>query len=164
MRSFDVSPTRRRQEPTFYGFIPDSASSRTLIFMCMIANGALLLLLRGVSMALLVMTGWRYVATYFVADMGVFFAYKILRNDFWHWAPLTGMASVVVSVLLRLTFKVIADYTGVLFFRIALELGGCYWTFNMVGWARERRARLTPTPITNNSNLCSPSHARRSCR
>ena len=50
---FDVSPQRRRDEPAFYGFIPDSAGGRTAIFFCMIMNGALLLLLRSVSTALL---------------------------------------------------------------------------------------------------------------
>ena len=50
---FDVSPQRRRDEPDFYGYIPDSAGRRTAIFFCMIMNGALLLLLRSVSTALL---------------------------------------------------------------------------------------------------------------
>ena len=52
---FDVSPQRRRDEPTFYGYIPDSAGRRTAIFFCMIMNGALLLLLRSLSTALLLM-------------------------------------------------------------------------------------------------------------
>jgi hypothetical protein len=56
---FDVSPQRRRDEPAFYGFIPDSAGRRAAIFVCMIMNGALLLLLRGISTALLVMVDGR---------------------------------------------------------------------------------------------------------
>ena len=52
---FDVDPQRRREEPTFYGYIPDSAGRRTAIFFCMIMNGALLLLLRSLSTALLLM-------------------------------------------------------------------------------------------------------------
>jgi hypothetical protein len=52
---FDVSPHRRRDEPAFYGYIPDSAGRRTAIFLCMIMNGALLLLLRSLSTALLLM-------------------------------------------------------------------------------------------------------------
>jgi hypothetical protein len=50
---FDVNPQRRRDEPGFYGYIPDSAGRRTAIFFCMIMNGALLLLLRSFSTALL---------------------------------------------------------------------------------------------------------------
>jgi hypothetical protein len=56
---FDVSPQRRRDEPAFYGYIPDSAGRRTGIFFCMIMNGALLLLLRSVSTVLLAMVGSR---------------------------------------------------------------------------------------------------------
>jgi hypothetical protein len=56
---FDVSPQRRRDEPAFYGYIPDSAGGRTAIFLCMIINGALLLLLRSLSTALLVMVNGR---------------------------------------------------------------------------------------------------------
>jgi hypothetical protein len=56
---FDVSPARRRDEPTFYGYIPDSAGRRTAIFFCMIMNGALLLLLRSFSTALLAIVDGR---------------------------------------------------------------------------------------------------------
>ncbi|GMI41293.1 hypothetical protein TeGR_g7447 [Tetraparma gracilis] len=56
---FDVGPQRRRDEPDFYGYIPDSAGRRTAIFFCMIMNGALLLLLRSVSTALLVVVDGR---------------------------------------------------------------------------------------------------------
>jgi hypothetical protein len=56
---FDVSPQRRRDEPAFYGYIPDSAGRRTAIFFCMITNGVLLLLLRSLSTALLLMVDWR---------------------------------------------------------------------------------------------------------
>jgi hypothetical protein len=56
---FDVSPRRRRGEPEFYGYIPDSAGRRTVIFFCMIMNGSLLLLLRSLSTALLLMVDGR---------------------------------------------------------------------------------------------------------
>ena len=131
-RSYDVSPQRRRDEPEFYGYIPDAASSRTLIFVCMIVNGALLLLVRSVSMALLAMVGGRWVLVYLVSDMGLYFMYKILRGDLWHWIPLEGAAGVVESVLERLVVKVLVDFTGVIQFRGAAEMGGCYFTFNMV--------------------------------
>ncbi|GMI21435.1 hypothetical protein TeGR_g6424 [Tetraparma gracilis] len=56
---FDVNPQRRRDEPSFYGYIPDEAGRRTAIFFCMIMNGALLLLLRCVSTALLLVVDGR---------------------------------------------------------------------------------------------------------
>jgi len=129
---FDVAPLRRRDEPTFYGYIPDSAGSRTAIFFCMIMNGALLLLVRSVSTALLAMVGWRWIVGYLVGDMSLYFVYKLLRRDFWHWVPLKCAMSVVQSVLERLIVKVLVDYTGVIQLRGAAEMGGSYFTFNMV--------------------------------
>ncbi|GMI32781.1 hypothetical protein TeGR_g3036 [Tetraparma gracilis] len=66
---FDVNPKRRKDEPAFYGYIPDSASARTMVFGCMVINGALLLLVRSASTALLAMVGAKYVAAYYVGDM-----------------------------------------------------------------------------------------------
>ena len=129
---FDVSPKRRRNEPTFYGYIPDSAGRRTAIFFCMIMNGALLLLVRSVSTALLAMVGWRWIVGYLVGDMSLYFVYKLLRRDFWHWVPLKGAMSVVQSVLERLIVKVLVDYTGVIQLRGAAEMGGVFFTLNMV--------------------------------
>jgi hypothetical protein len=138
MCSFDVSPQKRRDEPDFYGYIPDSAGKRTLIFGCMIINGALLLLVRSVSMALLAILGGQWVLVYLASDMGLYFVYKILRGDLWHWIPLEGAGSVVESVLERLIVKVLVDFTGVIQFRGAGEMGGSYFMFNMVR-ARELR-------------------------
>ena len=135
---FDVSPQRRRDEPIFYGYIPDSAGRRTAIFFCMIMNGALLLLVRSVSTALLAMAGWRWIVGYLVGDMGLYFAYKLLRGDFWHWVPLEGALSVAESVVERFLVKVIVDYTGVIQFRGPGELGGVAWTGAMVRRGRAR--------------------------
>jgi hypothetical protein len=151
--SFDVSPERRRDEPGFYGYIPDAASSRTLIFGCMIMNGTLLLLLRSVSTALLATLGMQYVFAYYVSDTTLYFIYKALRRDLWHWMPLQGAAIVVHSVVERLIVKVLVDFTGVLQFRGAGEMGGCYFTFNMV------RAQQT-----DEYNLSLANNARRSRR
>jgi hypothetical protein len=138
LRSFDVSPLRRRDEPTFYGYIPDSAGRRTTIFFCMIVNGALLLLLRSVSTALLTMAGGKLVPIYIASDMGLYFVYKALRRDLYHWVPFEGAAGIVESVIERAVVKVLVDYTGVVHFRGAGEMGGCYFTFNMVSVKRER--------------------------
>jgi hypothetical protein len=127
-----VSPQRRRDEPGFYGYIPDAASSRTLIFGCMIINGALLLLARSVSTALLAVLGSQYVAAYYLSDMAMYFIYKALRRDLWHWVPLKGAIGVVETVIERIMVKILVDFTGVIQFRGAAEMGGCFFTFNMV--------------------------------
>ena len=98
----------------------------------MIINGALLLLVRSVSMALLAMVGRRWVLVYLASDMGLYFTYKILRCDLWHWVPLTSVASALESVLERLVVKILVDFTGVIQFRGAAEMGGVFFTLNMV--------------------------------
>jgi hypothetical protein len=135
---FDVTPQRRRDEPDFYGYIPDSAGRRTAIFFCMIMNGALLLLVRSVSTALLALAGWRWIVGYLVGDMSLYFAYKLVRRDFLHWMPFEGALSVVESVVERFLVKVLVDFTGVIQFRAAGEMGGVGWTGAIV-----RRGRGT---------------------
>ena len=131
---FDVAPQRRRAEPNFYGYIPDSAGRRTAIFFCMIMNGALLLLVRSVSTALLAMAGWRWIVGYLASDMGLYFTYKLLRRDFLHWLPLDGALSVAESVVERFLVKVLVDYTGVIQFRGSGEMGGVGWTGAIVSF------------------------------
>jgi hypothetical protein len=98
----------------------------------MIINGALLLLVRSVSMALLAMVGGRWVLVYLGSDMSLYLIYKILRCDLWHWIPLEGATDVVSSVIERLVVKVLVDFTGILQFRGAGEMGGAWFTFSMV--------------------------------
>ena len=109
-------------------------------------NSALLLLVRSVSTALLSMAGGNWVLVYYASDMGLYFMYKILRRDFWHWAPLVGAANVVWSILNRLIVKVLVGHTGVIQFRGAGEMGGCYFAFNMVR-ASESRHVACSRPI-----------------
>ena len=89
-------------------------------------------------MALLAMVGGPWVLVYLVSDMAMYFMYKILRCDLWHWIPLEGTASVVESVLERLIVKVLVDFTGVIQFRGAAEMGGSYFAFNMVRASEKR--------------------------
>jgi hypothetical protein len=120
----------------------------------MILNGALLLLVRGVSTALLAMVGGKWVAAYFLGDMGLYYLYKLLRRDFTHWLAVEGAFGVFVHGLERSTVKIMVDFTGVIQMRhgtfkpypyphllmtnallrshTAGEEGGCYWTFSMI--------------------------------
>jgi hypothetical protein len=128
----DVDPRRRRGEPDFYGYVPDSAMRRTLLFGCMIAIGALLLLARSMSTAVLALLDSRYVAYYYVGDMGLYLAYKLLRHDLWHWIPLEGRQAVVAASMVRIAFKVLVDHTACFHFRSPTDLGGLFFTVNLV--------------------------------
>ena len=43
---FDSDPENRRTLPSFYGYLPDEGNKRTIMYVYMVLNGALLLLLR----------------------------------------------------------------------------------------------------------------------
>jgi hypothetical protein len=128
---FDVDPIRRKETPDFYGYIPDGAA-RSFTFVCMFVNGAVLLLIRSFVVSLLLAADSRYFLWYSGADMGVYFAQKILRRDFHYWAPVDGTLGVFVSFAWRFINKVIVDYTGNVHFRGSAELGGLYWSFNII--------------------------------
>jgi len=98
----------------------------------MVTNSTVLLLLRSFSAAMLMLVDKRYFALYTIADMAIYVAYKMARGDFAYWAPIYGWAGALVSVLMRFIVKIIADFTGVIQFRHPQELGGIYWTVNMV--------------------------------
>ncbi len=127
---FDVDPLRRKETPEFYGYIPDGAS-RTVIFLCMIFNGMLLLLSRSFCMAMLMLVEKKYFIWYSACDMGFYILLKIVRGDFWYWFPATGSSGLFVSFLMRVVNKNLTDYTGIVHFRGAAELGGLFWTLNM---------------------------------
>jgi hypothetical protein len=98
---WDVGPKRRHDVPEvrkvlaqsheiqldtnsraqFYGYIPDSKSQRTLCFLLMISNGALLLLLRSLSIALLLTMGVEWLVLYYIGDWGLYLLAKLARGD-----------------------------------------------------------------------------------
>jgi hypothetical protein len=60
----------------------------------------------------------------------LYLAYKLARRDLYHWAPIEGAAHVPFAILCRVGIKTIADFTGVVQFRAAGEMGGAAWTFS----------------------------------
>jgi hypothetical protein len=126
---YDVDPSKRKETPGFYGYVPDGGS-RTVVFVCMFVNSMLLLLLRGFSSALLISASPSYFFMYITIDMLVFLLYKIMRNDFYYWLPFTGITDTLVSLVMRIIVKTISDYTGIVHLRGSIEMGGIYWLFN----------------------------------
>ena len=97
---FDTGEQRRRDESAFYGYIP-SDSRENVVFVCMVLNGALLLLLKSVSTALLAKVSVAYVAFFYSGDMLMYLLYRVLRRDLAHWSPVEGVAGAVLTITLR---------------------------------------------------------------
>ena len=151
---FDTRVDLRKTEPTFFGMIP-SGTRGMLVFGCMIANGALLLLARSTSTALLWLVGWKPLAVYYTADYGIFFLQKVIRRDVYMFQAPAGPAGVVFSFTMNAILKAVVDHTGLVQFRGGGVLGGAYWTSSMV------RPIPPPSPLrrcpTSTKNL---THAR----
>jgi hypothetical protein len=127
---FDVSPQKRLETPSFYGYVP-VGSSRTLIFGCMVLNSALQLVVTSFSAALLMLANTRYYAWYLSGNMGLYLLWRVARGDFWYWIPIDGNLGLLTSLVVRVIVKSLTDFTGVVQFRHPHELGGSYWTANM---------------------------------
>ena len=84
-------------------------------------------------MAILVQVGGKTLAiSVLVGEMVVYLIFKVVRGDYRYWMPLPQGTSLVVSLITRVTVKVVCDFTGFLHARHPYEMGGFYWLMNMV--------------------------------
>ena len=129
---FDVNPTKRLRNPEFYGYISDDASMRGVTFFLLMNNSALMLATRALAASLLVVVDPTYLLAAIFIDNGLYFLQKILRHNFIYWIPSSGRVSLVLSFFVRFVVKLVVDFTGVAQFRHPYEMGGLYWSLNMV--------------------------------
>jgi hypothetical protein len=87
---YDTSPAKRRNVPEFYGYTPDAAGMRLLVFAELFALHSAHAMLKTFSLALLARTNGLWLVAYMAMDHGVFILYKIARGDLIHWIPGTS--------------------------------------------------------------------------
>jgi hypothetical protein len=145
----DTNADKRRNDPHFYGYIPDDAAGkRVLIFLFLFLYHAVYSIGQTLSMAVLAKTRWLWLALYLLADHTGFILYKLARRDLIYWVPGFGCP---VSMLFRFLAKVVADFTGLVHCRHPLELGGIYFFVNtlmhVASWfvAAALYSRYSPT-------------------
>ena len=102
------------------------------MFGCMLLNSSLLLLIRSFSAAMLKLVNKRYFVLFMAGDMALYLLQKVARGDFHYWFPIDGALGLLLSLLMRVIMKTITDFTGIVHFRGPQELGGLFWTMNMV--------------------------------
>ena len=115
--------------PDFYGFVPDSPRLRTVMFVTMILLSAVQVLFKSILIICFGSIKMTFFWLYIGSDMLVFFGYKLLRGDFWYWAPIDGAPGLVVSFISRVLIKTIADYAGIIQFRHPYEVS---WSIAIV--------------------------------
>jgi hypothetical protein len=155
---FDTSIGRRRNEPEFFGMIPDGLRGQ-LVFLCMILNSAMLLLLRSLSYAMLMLMSPVYVLYYALGDTAFFFLQKAARGDLEYFANVDGVVGAVFfDFLVQLMMKTIVDFTGLVQFRGPGILGGCFWSGSIVRAVSS--PRVSPIHLTSlHNNTCRYSHS-----
>ena len=124
---FDCDPEKRMADPLFYGYVPDDG--RMTVMALMMAMAFCQIAVRSLCMALLLNMshGWIY-----LVELGVYVLYKAARGDFFYWMPATGVIQWTVAVGSRVFVKIIADFTCCFHFRHPYELGGLYFSANLL--------------------------------
>lgn len=123
----DSSPSNRKKNPDFYGYIPDAASKRLLTFALLFLYHGTYCIGKTFSMACLAQTNWLWLVGYLLSDHLGFILYKLARGDLSYWVPRFGLP---LSMLARFMAKVVTDFTGLVHLRHPYELGGGYFFVN----------------------------------
>ena len=100
------------------------------VLMTMMTTAHVMMKVLACSLMLRLSAIWLW--AYFATDMGLYFLYKLVRGDVRYWLNLQGFTSWIVSFAARLVIKIIVDFTLIVQFRHSFELGGIYWSFNVV--------------------------------
>jgi hypothetical protein len=126
----DTAPEKRRRSPDMYGMVPDSGRAVTFAFMFSICS--VQLFNKALAMALLYVTNSSWIWRYLAGDMSIYFAQKLLRRDFTMFVPIPGVFGILISVFYRIVGKMLADFSGSLHFRNPYELGGIFFSINLI--------------------------------
>ncbi|GMH90953.1 hypothetical protein TL16_g11919 [Triparma laevis f. inornata] len=126
----DTDPQKRAEKPEFYGYVHDSARLRGPIFVTMSLMSSFQVLLKGLLVTTLGIINTNYVLIYILGDLFIYLGIKVSRGDFRTYIPIDGVFGLIVSFLLRVATKMIADFTGCIHFRHPYEVGGFVFSIN----------------------------------
>ena len=78
---YDTEPKTRERVPYFYGFVPDNSTRRTIMFVTMAGLSSTMLIIKGLTVSLLIMTGGAKLAALFIfSDLFIHPFYADLMN------------------------------------------------------------------------------------
>ena len=124
---YDTAPEKRRRRPRLCGAIPDT--SRGPFFFLLVMHGALQVVAKSFSSALLIIASPNYFLAYTVGDHAFYQLYLAARGDHRSFRPGSG---VLLSVANRVTEKTIADFTSCRLMRSPLVMHNAYFLFNQL--------------------------------
>ena len=126
----DTNPSSRLKAPSFYGYCPDNGRLNVMILMIIMTASHVLMKVIACSLMLRLSSIW--FMFYVGGDLIFYFLYKIVRGDLRYWFNLTSIVSWAVSIIQRIVGKTIVDFTLLVHFRHPFELGGIYWSLNII--------------------------------
>jgi hypothetical protein len=115
---FDTSPTKRKECPRLAGATPDS--SRGPFFFLLVVSGALQVVAKSFSSALLFIASPNYLLAYMAGDHIMYQLYRIARGDYLFFLP--GF-NAPLSIIWRVLEKTVVDYTSCWLLRYTHERG-----------------------------------------
>jgi hypothetical protein len=129
---FDISQENRKNETSFYGYIPGNLIRKAKVFLSLFALAAFNLLVRTYASILFYMEGgFTAISIVFGGEMLLFLLMKALRRDLWIDVPIYGFAGYVVSAFTRVLVKIVVDWTALVQLRHPNDVGGAYFTFSI---------------------------------
>ena len=124
---YDTSPEKRRRNPKLAGATPDT--SRGPFFIVLVVHGALQVVAKCFSSALLFIANSNYFLAYTVGDHVLYQLYLAARGDHRFFRPGAG---VLLSVVFRVTEKAVADFTSCWLIRNPVTMHNAYFLFNQL--------------------------------
>ena len=106
---WDTSPTKRKENPNFYGYVKDSPGSRTVTFLCLFLLAFFHVASKFFAITLLTSISGVWAAFYLCGDMAVYLLYKAVRGDLRYWINVPTLLSTLTSVIIRPGLKTVVD-------------------------------------------------------
>ncbi|GMI34748.1 hypothetical protein TeGR_g13050, partial [Tetraparma gracilis] len=124
---FDTSPAKRKGNPRLAGATPDT--SRGPFFFLLVVSGALQVVAKSFSSALLFIASPKTFLAYMVGDHAIYQLYLVVRGD--HMFFPAGF-NTPLSLAARLGEKLTVDFTSCWLLRSPLEMHSSYFLFNQL--------------------------------
>ena len=129
----DTDPHCRTFNPSFYSYVPNSRSGRNFIFVSMFFITFFSTIIKTVTyIFLLSAVGATSLGVYVLLDLFLLLAYKMIRCDFRYFVAVDGLLSLFLSLFTRVQTKLLVDFCSLVHCRHNYELGGCYWSYNLL--------------------------------
>ncbi|GMH82067.1 hypothetical protein TL16_g09138 [Triparma laevis f. inornata] len=119
---WDTAPKNRAAMPIYYGYIPDSARVRAVMFISLMGISSVKVLLTALLIVCLGSIKMIYVLIFIGFDMLIYLVLKAVRGDFRYWMPVDGLVGLALSLLVGGLYFTLNLFTPVIGLALVLNL------------------------------------------